>query len=142
MTKTTFVNVKEQKKEWHFIDADGKVLGRLAVETVKYLTGKNKAYYAPNEDFSDKVVITNAAKIRVTGKKLHDKMYYTHSRYAKGFKKENLAKVMEKNPSKALELAVKGMLPRNKLLKKRIANLYIYNGAEHPHKGQETVTKE
>jgi large subunit ribosomal protein L13 len=135
--KTTFVNVKSAEKKWHFIDATDISLGKLAVKAAKLLMGKNKAFFTPNQDFSDKVVITNAEKVRITGKKLSDKMYYRHSRYAKGFKKETLSELMERDPTKAIRFAVDGMLPKNKLQDARIKNLYVYKGSEHPHQAQE-----
>lgn len=135
---TTFVNVKEAPVKWHFIDATDKVLGRMSTDIAKLLLGKNKAVNTINQLFADKIVVTNAEKVRVTGKKLTDKLYYRHSGYAAGFKTETLEMKLAKDASKVIMLSVKGMLPKNKLQKARLANLYIYNGPEHPHTAQET----
>lgn len=135
---TTFVNVMKAKREWHFIDATDVSLGKLAVRAAKLLMGKNKAFYTPNQDFADKVVITNAEKVLITGNKLSDKIYYKHSRYAKGFKRQTLAELMAADPTKAIRFAIDGMLPKNRLQDKRIKNLYVYKGSEHPHKAQES----
>lgn len=142
MQKTYAPNNKQIKKEWHFIDADNKVLGRLASDIAVLLMGKNKPQYAPNAEIGDKVVVTNASKIAVTGKKLHDKTYYHHTGYPKGLRSITLEKLLEKKPTEVLRKAVEGMLPKNRLRKVRMSNLYIYEGIEHPHKAQENAKNE
>jgi len=134
--KTTSFNPKKVNVNWHLIDAEGQVLGRIASKVAQILNGKNKVEFTPNQVISDKVVVINASKIRVTGSKAQDKIYYTHSNYPGGLKSQSYEKRMEKNPSKVLSDAVRGMLPINRLRDKRILNLYVYEGENHPHKGQ------
>lgn len=134
--KTTAINPKKVNKDWHLIDATDQVLGRVASRIAKILIGKNKAEFSPNQVISDKVVVINASKLKVTGKKQTDKIYYTHSNYPGGLKSQTFEKRMEKNPSKVLVDAVRGMLPINRLRDKRIINLYVYEGETHPHQGQ------
>jgi large subunit ribosomal protein L13 len=134
--KTFAPNAKNITRQWHFFDADEKILGRFASEVAQILLGKNKAEYTPGADMGDKVVITNAAKIAVTGKKLSDKVYFRHTGFPGGVKKETLEELLERNPEEALKRAIHGMLPKNKLRKQRMGNLYIYKGTEHPHHGQ------
>lgn len=136
MTKTSSTKIKDIKVTWHLIDAEGKILGRVASEIVALILGKNKANYAPNLDCGDKVVVINAEKIAVTGKKLTDKIYYRHSNYPAGLKSETLGGLIARRPEEALRRAVLGMLPKNKLQDERIKNLYIYKGPENPHKAQ------
>lgn len=136
MNKThTPVHTKIERA-WHLIDADGKVLGRLATEIAKILTGKNKATFTPNINVGDCVVVINAEKIAVTGNKLSSKKYYRHTGYPGGIRETTLGKLLEKHPTAALEKAISGMLPKNKLRKKRMANLHVYAGPEHPHEAQ------
>lgn len=133
--EVTYTPQKEiLKQQWHFIDLEGKVLGRVAVEIAKYLMGKNKPTFTRNINVGDKVVVTNVEKIKVTGKKLKDKLYIWHTGYPKGLRQVNLESMLEKHPEKVIEEAVKDMLPNNKLRKERMSNLYIYKGSEHPHK--------
>jgi large subunit ribosomal protein L13 len=134
--KTTAINPKNVNKEWHLIDAKGQVLGRVASRIAQILIGKNKVEFSPNQVISDKVVVINASEIRVTGNKAEDKIYYTHSNFPGGLKAQSFSKRMEKNPSKVLVDAVRGMLPINRLRDRRITNLYVYEGETHPHKGQ------
>jgi large subunit ribosomal protein L13 len=134
--KTTTFNPKKVNMNWHLIDANGQVLGRVASRVAQILTGKNKVEFSPNQVISDKVIVINASKIRVTGNKAQDKIYYTHSNYPGGLKSQSYEKRMGKNPNKVLVDAVKGMLPINRLRAKRILNLYVYEGETHPHKGQ------
>jgi len=134
--KTTTFNPKNVNTNWHLIDANGQVLGRIASRVAAILTGKNKVEFSPNQVISDKVVVINASKVRVTGNKSTDKIYYTHSNYPGGLKSQSYEKRMSKNPSKVLADAVRGMLPINRLRDKRILNLYVYEGDTHPHVGQ------
>lgn len=135
--KTFAPNAEKIKKEWHFVDATDKVLGRFASEIAKILIGKNKATYTPNANLGDKVVITNAEKIQVSGKKMTDKIYYHHTGFPGGLRSESLKHLKERKPEQILKRAILGMLPKNKLRAERIKNLYVYKGSEHPHKAQE-----
>lgn len=137
MQKTFAPNSKNISKEWHFIDADNKVLGRLAAEIVVLLMGKNKAVYAPNAEVGDKVVVINAAKVAVTGRKLENKVYQHYTGFPGGLRSETLGKLLARKPTEVLRKAIMGMLPKNRLRDLRMNNLYIYEGAEHPHKAQE-----
>lgn len=132
---------KDIKEEWHFVDAKGKVLGKLATEVSVQLVGKNTPTYTPGALSGNHVVVTNAAKVAVTGNKRQDKTYYRHSNYPGGLKAETFAEIIAKNPPKAIELAVRGMLPINKLRKRYMAHLHVYAGTEHPHSAQEKVKK-
>lgn len=137
MRKTFAPNASKVTREWVFINADGKVLGDVAIEAVKALMGKNKPEFAPNVNLGDKVVITNAAKVAITGNKLKTKVYQWHTGYPKGLRSEKLGALMERKPDEVIRRAISGMLPKNKLRKERMANLYIYEGAEHPYTAQE-----
>ncbi len=134
--KTYVPKEGEVKKDWYVIDAEGQVLGRVAVEAAKLLRGKNKPQYTPFLDCGDCVVIINAAKARVTGAKAEDKMYYTHSHYPGGLREINYHRMMDKFPTRAMELAVKGMLPHNRLGRELATHFRVYAGAEHPHAAQ------
>ena len=136
MSKTYTPNHKEIKRDWHLIDANGKVLGRIASDIATILTGKNKATYTPNINVGDHVVVINAEKVAVTGKKMEDKKYYRYTGFPGGIKEINLEKLMGKKPTEALKKAVYGMIPKNKLRKERLRNLHIYAGETHPHEGQ------
>lgn len=131
--KTYSVKEKEIKREWHVLDASDKVLGKIAGEAAELLMGKNKPMFTRNMDTGDYVVVINAAKVRVTGKKLEQKMYYRHSGYPGGFRAVPLAEMMSKKPEAVIEHAVKGMLPRTKLGAAMLKKLKVYAGAEHPH---------
>jgi len=131
--KTYSVKAKEIKREWHVIDASGKILGKVATEAAGLIMGKDKAMFTRNLDTGDYVVVTNASKVKVTGKKLEQKMYYRHSGYPGGFRAVPLAEMIEKKPEMVIEHAVKGMLPQNKLGDAMIKKLKVYAGAEHPH---------
>jgi large subunit ribosomal protein L13 len=131
--KTYSVKASEIKREWHVIDASGKILGKVATEAAGLLMGKDKAMFTRNLDTGDYVVVTNASKVKVTGKKLEQKMYYRHSGYPGGFRAVPLAEMLEKKPEMVIEHAVKGMLPQNKLGDAMIKKLKVYAGAEHPH---------
>lgn len=131
--KTKFPKAKEIKREWHLIDAEGKVLGRLAAQIAELLIGKNKPYYTPHLDCGDWVVVINAGKVKVTGKKLKQKIYTRYSGYPGGLKKITLEEQMAKDPRKAIHHAVWGMLPKNKLRKRRIVRLKIFVDENHPY---------
>jgi large subunit ribosomal protein L13 len=134
--KTYVPKEGEIKKQWHLIDADGKVLGKVAAEAAKLLRGKHKPTYTPYLDCGDHVVIINAAKLRVTGAKMEQKMYYRHSGYPGGLREQNLAEMREKHPDRALYLAVKGMLPHNRLGRKLATHFRVYAGSEHEQQAQ------
>ena len=121
---------------WHVIDADGLVLGRLATEVATLLRGKHKPIFTPNADTGDHVVVINASKLAITPKKLNDKLYHRHSGYPGGIKTENLATLLGRNPERVIKLAVKGMLPKNRLGRQMIKKLRVYSGPTHPHQAQ------
>ena len=124
------------KHHWYLVDASGKTLGRLATEVARRLRGKHKPEYTPHADTGDFVVVINADKIRVTGNKLNDKMYYRHTGYPGGIKSKNLATLLTDQPTQVIEKAVKGMLPKGPLGRQMYRKLKIYAGAEHPHLAQ------
>ncbi|MFH1651373.1 MAG: 50S ribosomal protein L13 [Chloroflexota bacterium] len=134
--KTYSVKAGDIKREWHLIDASGKILGRMAVDIARLLMGKHKPIFTPNQDTGDYVVVVNAAQVKVTGDKEHKKLYYRHSGYPGGMKVASLEKVQQKDPTRIIEHAVKGMLPRNRLGAAMIKKLRVYAGAEHPHLAQ------
>ncbi len=139
MNSNTYVpDTRNINREWSFIDANDRVLGDVASEIATKLIGKHRPDYVPNANMGDKVVVTNADKVAVTGKKMRNKVYYRHTGYPGGIRSETLGHLFQRDARQVIRRAVKGMLPRNKLLKQRMANLYIYEGAEHPHKAQET----
>lgn len=124
------------ERKWYVVDATGYTLGRLASEVAKVLRGKNKPVFTPHIDTGDYVVIVNAEKIKVTGKKLDQKIYYHHSEYVGGMKETTLREMLAKKPEKVVELAVKGMLPKGPLGREMFAKLHVYAGPEHPHAAQ------
>lgn len=128
------------QKEWVVIDANEKVLGRVAVEAAKILRGKHKPEYTPYMDCGDNVIIINAEKARVTGNKFTDKKYYRHSGHPGGISEQTYQSMMAKNPTRAMTLAVNGMLPHNRLGRALQTNLRVYAGAEHPHDAQTPST--
>ncbi|MDD6435036.1 MAG: 50S ribosomal protein L13 [Clostridiales bacterium] len=134
---TYMANPEKIERKWYVIDAEGMVLGRLASETAKILRGKNKPVFTPNVDTGDYVIIVNADKIKVTGKKMLQKKYYNHSDYVGGMRVTSLAEMMQKKPEKVVELAVKGMLPKGPLGRKMIKKLHIYVGPEHKQQAQQ-----
>ena len=129
-------NPDKIERKWYVVDADGCTLGRLASEVASVLRGKNKPQYTPNVDTGDYVIVINADKINVTGKKLDQKIYYRHSEYVGGMKETTLSEMMAKKPEKVVELAVKGMLPKGPLGRQMYTKLHVYAGAEHPHAAQ------
>jgi len=134
--KTYMAKPEEIKREWFVVDAAGKTLGRLASEIAKILRGKHKPYYTPHLDCGDYVVVINAEKVKVTGKKLTDKIYYRHSGYMGGLKEIPLGKMLAEHPERVIELAVKRMLPQNRLGRKMLKKLKVYAGENHPHQAQ------
>ena len=124
------------ERKWYVVDATGYTLGRLASEVAKVLRGKNKPVFTPHVDTGDYVIVVNADKIKVTGKKLDQKIYYSHSDYVGGMKETTLKEMMAKKPEKVIELAVKGMLPKGPLGRSMIKKLHVYAGAEHAHQAQ------
>jgi large subunit ribosomal protein L13 len=134
--RTFMAKAQDIPRKWYVIDATNKTLGRLASEAAAILRGKHKPIFTPHVDTGDFVIIINAEKIAVTGNKLQDKIYYRHSRYPGGLKKTNLAGLLQKKPEKVLELAIKGMLPQNKLGDKMYKKLKVYSGPQHPHQAQ------
>lgn len=139
--KTYSVKAGEIKREWHVIDATDKVLGRLATEVAELLSGKNKPIFSRHLDTGDYVVVINAAKIKVSGKKPQQKLYYRHSGYAAGFKTPTLQETLESKPEFVIEHAVKGMLPRNRLGDAMMKKLKVYAGEAHPHLAQTEAGK-
>ena len=135
--KTFSAKTHEVKRDWFVVDADNKVLGRLASEIARRLRGKHKPEFTPHVDTGDYIVVVNAGKMRVTGNKDTDKVYYRHSGYPGGIYETTFAKMQERFPGRALEKAVKGMLPKGPLGYAMIKKMKIYAGAEHPHEAQQ-----
>jgi len=134
--KTVFVNPANVERKWFLIDAEGKVLGRVAAKVASILRGKEKAVFAPHQEVGDYVVVINAGKIAISGDKAQQKLYRHHTGYPGGLKTVNFRKMIEKHPSSPLELAIKGMLPKGPLGRKLLKNAKLYSGAEHPHAAQ------
>ena len=134
--KTYMANPDKIERKWYVVDAPDKTLGRLTSEIAKVLRGKNKPVYTPHIDTGDYVIVVNAEKIAVTGKKLDQKIYYNHSDYVGGMKETTLREMMDKKPEKVIELAVKGMLPKGPLGRSMIKKLHVYAGPEHDHQAQ------
>ena len=130
------------RRDWYVVDADGKTLGRLASALAHRLRGKHKPVYTPHVDTGDYIVVVNAQKIRVTGRKLKDKMYHRHTGYIGNMRSESLEKLLARAPERALELAVKGMLPRNSLGRRMLRKLKIVAGPDHPHAAQQPAQLE
>lgn len=135
--KTFVAKPSTIEKSWYIVDAKGQRLGRLATRIADTLRGKNKPEYTPNIDTGDYVVVINAKEIETTGKKMEDKMYYRHSGYPGGLKERTLAEMLEKKPEEVIRLAVKGMMPKNRLANAQLKKLKIYAGADHPHEAQQ-----
>ena len=128
------------ERKWYVVDAEGKTLGRLASEVANVLRGKNKPTYTPHIDTGDYVIVVNAEKIQVTGKKLDQKIYYHHSEYVGGMKEATLREMMQKKPEFVITHAVKGMLPKGPLGRQMLKNLHVYAGPEHNHAAQKPET--
>lgn len=135
--KTFSAKAHEVKRDWYIIDASDKVLGRVATEIARRLRGKHKAEYTPHVDTGDYIVVVNAEKIAVTGRKFKEKMYYHHTGFPGGIKAVSFDKMQQRNPVRIIELAVKGMLPKNVLGREMYRKLKVYAGAEHPHTAQQ-----
>jgi large subunit ribosomal protein L13 len=135
--KTWNAKPGEIERRWYLVDAEGKTLGRLATQIADTLRGKGKPQYTPHVDTGDFVVVVNAEKVVLTGKKLDDKIYYRHSGYPGGLRERTAREQLERRPTEVLRRAVKGMLPRNRLARQQINKLKIYAGPEHPHTAQD-----
>jgi large subunit ribosomal protein L13 len=135
--KTYVATPKDRERNWVLIDANGQTLGRLATQIADALRGKRKPVYTPHVDTGDFVVVINAEKITVSGKKLAEKRYYRHSGYPGGLKSRTLEEMLDRRPEEVIRIAVKGMLPRNRLARKQITKLKVYAGPEHPHAAQQ-----
>ena len=136
MQKTWNAKPGEIERRWYVVDADGQTLGRLATRIADALRGKDKAVYTPHVDTGDFVVVVNAEKIAVTGKKLDQKIYYRHSGYPGGLKERPLRDQLQRQPTEVLRRAVRGMLPRNRLARQQLTKIKIYAGPNHPHEAQ------
>lgn len=134
--KSFMASTEKVERKWYVVDATGHTLGRLSSEIAKILRGKNKPIFTPHIDTGDHVIVINADKIKVTGKKLDQKIYYNHSEYVGGMKEITLRKLLVKKPEKVMELAVKGMLPKGPLGRQMLTKLHVYAGLEHVHEAQ------
>jgi large subunit ribosomal protein L13 len=134
--KTSYATKEDVTRDWYLVDAEDKILGRLACGIAHHLRGKHKAIYAPFMDTGDFVIVVNAEKISLTGKKLTDKVYYHHSGYPGGIKAIAAGKLLKEKPEELLRMAVKGMLPKNTLGRAMLKKLKIYTGGDHPHEAQ------
>jgi large subunit ribosomal protein L13 len=135
--RTAFARPGTVRGDWYLVDATGKTLGRLASQIAHRLKGKHKPSYSPHVDMGDHIVVVNAGKVRVTGRKLADKVYYHHTGYIGGIKSIGLAKLLEEHPERAIEIAVKGMLPKSPLGRRMFKKLHVFAGGEHPHRAQQ-----
>ncbi|MHC4321976.1 MAG: 50S ribosomal protein L13 [Planctomycetota bacterium] len=142
MIKTFIAKKEDVQRDWYVIDATDKVLGRMASRIAMILQGKTKPIYTPHVDTGDFVVVTNAEKIKLTGNKINEKVYYTHSGYPGGFKEIPIKKWMEKHPDRIVNLAVKRMLPKTKLGSAMLKKLKVYAGSDHSHEAQQPKTLE
>jgi large subunit ribosomal protein L13 len=140
--KTYVATPETRERTWLLVDANGQTLGRLATQIADALRGKRKPEYTPHIDTGDFVVVVNAEKISVTGNKRADKLYHRHSGYPGGLKTRTLEEMLERRPEEVIRLAVKGMMPRNRLARKQLTKLKIYAGSEHPHTAQKPQTME
>ena len=140
--KTFSAKPHDVRRGWYVVDAQGRTLGRLATEIARRLRGKHKPEYTPHVDTGDYIVVINAEKIRVTGSKLKDKMYHHHTGYIGNLKSESLQTLLDRAPERVLELAVKGMLPRNPLGRQMLKKLKVVCGTEHPHQAQQPIPLE
>ncbi len=135
--KTYTARAEDMEREWFLVNAEGKTLGRLASEIAQVLRGKHKPIYTPHLDCGDYVIVVNAEKVRVTGRKLDQKMYYHHTGYPGGIKSISLRNQLQKHPERVLQAAVRGMLPKNRLGRKMLKKLKVYAGDSHPHEAQQ-----
>ena len=136
MNKTHVVKVDDIERAWYVVDAEGLTLGRLATKIATVLKGKHKPIYSPHLDVGDYVIVVNAEKIAVTGRKMDQKTYYWHTGYPGGIRSRNLRDQLERHPTAALKAAVKGMLPKNRLGRRMLGKLKVYAGPDHPHQAQ------
>ena len=134
--RTFSPTLKDIEQRWYVVDAEGKILGRLATQIATVLRGKNKPIYAPHMDVGDFVIVINADKIQVTGRKLEQKMYYRHSGYPGGLRSISLRDQLQRHPERVIRSAVKGMLPKNRLGRRMLRKLKVYAGSSHPHEAQ------
>ncbi len=138
--KTFMASPATIERKWYVVDAEGQTLGRLASEVAKVLRGKNKPIFTPHVDTGDYVIVVNASKVKVTGKKMDQKIYYHHSEYIGGMKEMTLKEKLDKKPEQVLELAIKGMLPKGPLGRQMYKKLFVYAGPEHKHAAQKPET--
>lgn len=136
MRTTYMAKPHEVERKWYVVDAEGQTLGRVASEVASILRGKHKAEFTPHVDTGDFVIVINADKVKLTGKKLTDKIYYSHSQYPGGLKAVKAGDMLKNKPTRMFELAVKGMLPKNRLGRQMFTKLKVYAGSEHPHQAQ------
>jgi large subunit ribosomal protein L13 len=134
--KTYVTKENDVQRDWYVVDARGQTLGRLAAQVARVLRGKHKSIYSPSVDTGDCVIVVNADKIHVTGRKLDQKIYYRHSGYPGGIKEAKLRNLLQKHPTRVIEHAVRGMLPKNRLGRRMFKHLKVYVGPEHPHEAQ------
>ena len=139
--KTYSLKGAEIEKRWQVVDAEGQTLGRLATQVAGLLMGKHKPTYSPHLDMGDFVIVVNAKKVRVTGNKMEDKKYYRHTGYMGGLKTTSLGTMMERHPDRVIRLAVRGMLPRNRLARHVLRHLKVYAGPDHPHQAQVNASR-
>jgi len=135
--KTFSAKPETVRRDWYVVDASGKTLGRLATEIARRLRGKHKPEYTPHVDTGDYIIVVNAGDVKVTGRKLQDKMYYRHTGYIGNLKSTNLEKLLAEKPERAIQYAVKGMMPKNPLGRAMYKKLRVFAGAEHPHEAQQ-----
>ncbi len=140
--KTVFVTAATAERKWYIIDASGKPLGRVAAKVASILRGKNKPTYTPSQETGDYVIVINAEKAAITGRKRQNKMYYHHTGFPGGLKDYTFSELMERNPVSPLEIAIRGMLPKGPLGRKLFKNVKVYAGAEHPHVAQTPIAIE
>ena len=138
--KTYQAKKEELEYKWYLVNAEGKVLGRMATELVKILKGKNKPAYTPHLDTGDFVIVVNAGKVTLTGKKMKDKIYYHHTGHPGGIKEMTAEKLLMKKPTEMIRMAVKGMLPKNSLGRQMLRKLKVYAGPKHPHEAQNPIS--
>jgi large subunit ribosomal protein L13 len=137
--RTYFPKKGEVHRDWYVVDAEGKTLGRLSTEIAKVLMGKHRPTYTPHQDTGGFVVVVNAEKVHLTGKKWSDKIYYRHSQYPGGLREDTASEVLATHPTRLVEHAVKGMLPKNRIGRRLIRKLKVYTGDKHPHQAQKPV---
>jgi large subunit ribosomal protein L13 len=137
VAKTYVTREEDVQRDWYVVDARGQTLGRLAAQVARVLRGKHKPIYSPSVDTGDCVIVVNADKVHVTGRKLDEKIYYRHSGYPGGIKKITLRNLLQKHPTQVVEDAVRGMLPKNRLGRRMFRHLKVYAGPEHPHAAQQ-----